>query len=239
MNTIQQQLFALQDTKYKEFQSHLVPTIDRDKIIGVRIPVMRRLAKQLASTPSIREFLNDIPHFYYDENILHGLILCEEKDFAKAVEQINQWLPYVDNWAVCDLIRPKAFRLAAKTQANQLLTHIRCQIDSERPYTIRFGIEMLMTFFLDDKKEKATISSAFFRKEYLDIVANVTHEDYYVRMMVAWFFATALAKQYETTLPYLQQQILPIWTHNKTIQKAIESLRLTPQQKTYLKTLRV
>ena len=267
---IQQQLFALQDPQYRKFHSSLIPTLPPERFIGVRMPAMRRLAKKLTERPDIIRFLNDLPHFYYDENILHGLILCEEKNYDETVRMLNRWLPFVDNWATCDLIRPKAFRIASKNNADVLLSDIRRWMDSDAPYTVRFGIEMLMTCFLDDKTDESTVSSAYFRKEYLDWVVSVndrimtrnsdttaggTHRSlneksqdaastgsslcnhYYVCMMIAWFFATALAKQYELTLPYIERKVLSPWVHNKTIQKAVESFRITPAQKACLKTL--
>lgn len=272
MTDIRQQLFALQDLQYRKFHSSLIPDIPPERFIGIRMPAMRRLAKQLAKEPYISLFLNDLPHFYYDENTLHGLILCEEKNYDETVRMLNRWLPFVDNWATCDLIRPKAFRIASKNNADALLSDIRRWMDSDAPYTVRFGIEMLMTCFLDGNTDDSTVSSAYFRKEYLDWVVRVNDRimtrnndaaaggtpcsfngksqdavsvggslcnHYYVRMMIAWFFATALAKQYELTLPYIERRVLSPWVHNKTIQKAVESFRITPEQKAHLKTLRL
>lgn len=272
MTDLQQQLFALQDLQYRKFHSSLIPTLPPERFIGIRMPAMRRLAKQLAKRPDISLFLNDLPHFYYDENTLHGLILCEEKNYDETVRMLNCWLPFVDNWATCDLIRPKAFRIASKNNANVLLSDIRRWMDSDHPYTVRFGIEMLMTYFLDNETDESTVSSAYFRKEYLNWVVGVNDRimarnndvaasgrplslngksqdaastscslcnHYYVRMMIAWFFATALAKQYELTLPYIERRVLSPWVHNKTIQKAVESFRITPAQKARLKALRV
>lgn len=272
MTDIRQQLFALQDLQYRKFHSSLIPDIPPERFIGIRMPAMRRLAKQLAKEPDISLFLNDLPHFYYDENTLHGLILCEEKNYDETVRMLNRWLPFVDNWATCDLISPKAFRSASRNHADALLADIRRWMDSDKPYTVRFGIEMLMTYFLDGNTDDSTVSSAHFRTEYLDWVVrvncrimknrnNVTTSDarlpldgnaqddatvagslsnhYYVRMMIAWFFATALAKQYGQTLPYIERRVLSPWVHNKTIQKAVESFRITPAQKAHLKTLRL
>ncbi len=228
MTEIQQQLFALQDKRYRQFHSSLIPTLPPEKVIGVRMPTMRRLAKQIAKQPYIEAFMNTLPHEYYDENTLHGLILCEEKDYDKTIALLNRWLPFVDNWATCDLVQPRAFRLAAKRQPDRLLTDCLRWAGSTEPYTIRFGVNMLMTHFLD----------TLFRPELLARVAAIESDHYYVRMGVAWYFATALAKQYEAALPYIEQHRLADWTHRKTIQKAIESYRISDDHKAYLKTFR-
>ena len=228
MTEIQQQLFALQDKKYQQFHSSLIPTLPPEKVIGVRMPAMRRLAKQIARQPDVEAFMNTLPHEYYDENTLHGLILCEEKDYDKTIALLDKWLPFVDNWATCDLVQPRAFRLAAKRQPERLLTDCLRWTGSTEPYTIRFGVNMLMTHFLD----------ALFRPELLARVAAIESDHYYVRMGVAWYFATALAKQYEAALPYIEQHRLCDWTHRKTIQKAIESYRVSDDHKAYLKTFR-
>lgn len=228
MTEIQQQLFALQDKQYRQFHSSLIPTLPPEKIIGVRMPAMRRLAKQLAKRSCIEAFMRTLPHEYYDENTLHGLILCEEKDYDKTIALLNRWLPFVDNWATCDLVQPRAFRLAAKQQPDRLLTDCLRWVGSTEPYTIRFGVNMLMTHFLDN----------LFRPELLARVAAIESDHYYVRMGVAWYFATALAKQYEAALPYIEQHRLADWTHRKTIQKAIESYRISDDHKAYLKTFR-
>lgn len=238
---IRQQLFALQDLSYREFHRGLIPTVNPDTVIGVRAPALRRLAKEVYKNHDFIGFLRELPHTYYDENNLHGFLVCEMTDYDKTIDEIDRFLPFVDNWATCDLLRPKAFRRAARQCPDRLEADIRRWMSSSEPYTIRFGIEMLMTFFLESA-ENAELdglnTSAMFQPEYLDWVAAIANDHYYVRMMVAWFFATALAKQYDATLPYIEHYVLPAWTHRKSIQKAIESLRLTPDQKSYLKTLR-
>ena len=217
-------LFSLQDTAYRDFQVKLIPGMDAQKEIGVRTPELRKLAKELAKREDIREFLNDLPHQYFDENQLHAFILSGEKDFEKCMEDLERFLPYVDNWATCDQTSPKVFRKHRK----ELLDAIRRWIESDHPYTVRFAIKMLMEHFLDEDFDPA----------YPEMVAEVRSEEYYIRMMIAWYFATALAKQYEAVLPYLEQKKLDVWTHNKTIQKAVESYRITDKQKEYLKSLK-
>ena len=221
---IRARLFSLQDTAYRDFQVKLIPGMDAQKEIGVRTPELRKLAKELAKREDIREFLNDLPHQYFDENQLHAFILSGEKDFEKCMEDLERFLPYVDNWATCDQTSPKVFRKHRK----ELLDAIRRWIESDHPYTVRFAIKMLMEHFLDEDFDPA----------YPEMVAEVRSEEYYIRMMIAWYFATALAKQYEAVLPYLEQKKLDVWTHNKTIQKAVESYRITDKQKEYLKSLK-
>ena len=221
---IRARLFSLQDTAYRDFQVKLIPGMDAQKEIGVRTPELRKLAKELAKREDIREFLNDLPHQYFDENQLHAFILSGEKDFEKCMEDLERFLPYVDNWATCDQTSPKVFRKHRK----ELLDAIRRWIESDHPYTVRFAIKMLMEHFLDEDFDPA----------YPEMVAEVRSEEYYIRMMIAWYFATALAKQYEAVLPYLEQKKLDVWTHNKTIQKAVESYRITEEQKEYLKSLK-
>lgn len=220
-----EELFALQDNSYGDFQAKLTPGIPREKFIGVRVPEVRKLAKRLAKEPGAASFLEDLPHKYYDENMLHALLLSEMKDYEACVAAVDRFLPYVDNWAVCDILSPKIFR----RNKPALLKKIREWSASEKTYTCRFGIEMLMSHFLDDD----------FKPEYLEIPAAVRSEEYYVRMMVAWFFATALAKQWDEAVKYVEEGRLDTWTHNKTIQKARESFRITPEQKEYLNTLKV
>jgi len=217
-------LFSLKDTAYRDFQVKLIPGMDAQKEIGVRTPELRKLAKELAKREDIREFLNDLPHQYFDENQLHAFILSGEKDFEKCMEDLERFLPYVDNWATCDQTSPKVFRKHRK----ELLDAIRRWIESDHPYTVRFAIKMLMEHFLDEDFDPA----------YPEMVAEVRSEEYYIRMMIAWYFATALAKQYNAALPYLEERKLDVWTHNKTIQKAVESYRITEEQKIYLKSLK-
>lgn len=220
---ITEELTRLSDMKYKAFHSKLIPNINPDTIIGVRTPHLRALAKKLRDESE--EFLGVLPHDYYEENNLHGFIISEIKDFDKCIEMLDRFLPYVDNWATCDGIRPKCF---AKNK-DKLLLKIKEWIASDRVYTVRFALEMLMCFYLDED----------FRREYLGMAAAVDSGEYYVNMMLAWYFATALAKQWDESLPYITEHRLPVWVHNKTIQKAVESLRITKEQKEYLKTLKI
>lgn len=220
---IKKRLFEMQDLGYRDFQAKLMPNIDKDVIIGVRTPLLRQFAKELKKEGA-EDFLNSLPHAYYEENNLHGFIVSEIKDYGEAVRRMDEFLPYVDNWATCDSTSPKVF----KKHKAELLREIDRWLASDKVYTIRFGIEMLMSHYLDED----------FKPEYLDKVSAVSHEDYYVKMMAAWFFATALAKQYDATLPYIEKQVLEPWTHNKSIQKAVESYRITDDQKAYLRTLK-
>lgn len=222
---IRKHLFEMQDLEYRDFQCKLMPTVDPECVIGVRTPLLRNFAKELFKEGDYEEFLNDLPHKYYDEMNLHGFILCLEKDYKKVIYEIDRFLPFVDNWATCDLVSPKK---AFKNNLDSLEKEIIRWIASKETYTIRFGMEMLMSFYLDDA----------FKEEYLQWVAEVKSDEYYVRMMQAWYFATALAKQYEATIPYIEGRKLEDWTHKKAIQKARESYRITPDQKEYLKSLK-
>ncbi|MCQ2192910.1 MAG: DNA alkylation repair protein [Paludibacteraceae bacterium] len=225
MNDLQKQLFALQDKEYAAFQAKLTPNIPADSFIGVRVPVLRNFAKNYIKNPEHKEFMAQLPHKYYDENMLHGLLVSQMKNYDECVAATETFLPYVDNWAVCDIMSPKIFG----KHKDAFFEKIREWSASNHVYTSRFGIEMLMSFYLD----------ADFKPEYLELPAAARGEDYYLKMMVAWFFATALAKQWDATLPYLQKQVLEPWTHNKAIQKARESFRITPEQKEYLNTLKI
>jgi 3-methyladenine DNA glycosylase AlkD len=222
--TIQKKLFSLQDKKYRSFQCKLMPNIAPERVIGVRTPALRLLAKELAKIPEAMDFIKILPHTYYEENNLHGFLLETIKDYNTAVREVEKLLPYVDNWATCDQIKPGVF----KKHLSELYTKIGEWIASDRVYTIRFGIEMLMNFFLDD----------YFTSESAALVVRIRSEEYYVNMMIAWYFATALAKQYTAVIPYIEQGQLDPWVHNKTIQKAVESFRITDEQKTYLRTLK-
>ena len=222
---IQERLFALQDEKYREFQRSLIPGLPRENIIGIRIPAMRKLAKEFVKEPEAAVFLKQLPHTYYDENILHALLVAEIKDYDTCVKEVERFLPHVDNWAVCDIFSPKVF----KKNRDRLIKKIKEWTASDHPYTCRFGMEMLMTHFLDED----------FRVEYLEIPAEVHSEEYYVNMMIAWFYATALAKQPDAALPWLTEKRLDLWTHNKAIQKAVESRRIPPGMKQLLRGLRV
>ena len=225
--TIQQQLFELQDLKYRDFHAKLVPGMNVNDIIGVRTPELRKFAKQLAKDERVGDFLAVLPHRYLDEMNLHGFIISELKDYNECLEEIERFLPYVNNWATCDLLSPKAFK--QKKNRVRLIEDIKRWMASDEPFIIRFGIEMLMSFYLDED----------FKPEYLKWVSDIRHEHYYVKMMVAWYFATALAKQWESSLPYIVESTLEKWTHNKAIQKAVDSYRITPEQKELLKSYRV
>lgn len=214
----------LSDSKYGDFTVKLTPGLKREKVIGVRVPQIRQIAKKIAGTMIVSSFLSELPHFYYEENILHSILITECKTFNECVSLIECFMPYIDNWAVCDIITPKVFRKNKET----LICKIKEWILSEETYTCRLGIKFLMNFFLD----------AEFKEEYLSYPSKIDRDDYYVNMMIAWFYATALAKQYNSTLPYLVNNILPIWVHNKAIQKGVESFRLDSQQKEYIKRLK-
>ena len=221
---IQKELFSLQDKEYMKFLSKLTPNVSEDTIIGVRIPKIRKLAKKLVKNNEYEDFLKELPHKYYDENLLHGAIISESKDFEKCIKLLDNFLPFVDNWAVCDTISPKIFKKYKK----ELIEKIKEWSQSDKTYTCRFGVEMLMTHFLDED----------FKKEYLEVVADIHSDEYYVKMVVAWFFATALAKQWDYAVIYLEDNRLDVWVHNKTIQKARESLRISLEKKEYLKKLK-
>lgn len=222
---IREEIFRLQDAKYREFHSRLIPNVKYDAIIGVRTPQLRNYAKQIAKREDIGEFLRDLPHSYYDENQLHAFLISEIQDFSECTQEVCRFLPYIDNWATCDQLSPKVFR----KHHPELLVWIREWIASDHTYTVRFAIGMLMAHFLDED----------FELRYPEMVAEVCSEEYYVNMMRAWYFATALAKQYEAALPFMEERRLDVWTHNKSIQKAIESRRITPEQKAYLRGLKV
>ena len=219
------ELFKMQDEKYRDFNSKLIPTVEKETMIGVRTPDLRKYAKQLVKREDVREFLHSVPHKYFDENQLHAFVLAEIKDFGVCIEEVKNFLPYIDNWATCDQLSPKVF----KKYREELLTHIKEWINSDKTYTVRFGIGMLMEHFLDEDFDPA----------YPEMVAEIRSEEYYINMMTAWYFATALAKQYEQVLPFIENKKLDTWTHNKAIQKAVESYRITDEQKTYLKGIKV
>ena len=200
MTSFQERLFAMQDKQYAAFQAKLTPGVPMESFIGIRVPVLRKFAKEFTKEKECEEFLHQLPHQYYDENMLHGLLISEVKDYEECIRLTDKFLPFVDNWAVCDIMSPKVF---AK-----------------------------------HKKESHYLDKDF-KAEYLEIPASVRSEEYYVKMMVAWFFATALAKQWDQAIPYIEQHRLAPWTHNKTIQKAIESYRITPEEKEYLRTLKI
>ena len=222
---IRSALLSMQDAEYREFMAGVVPTIPRERIIGIRTPVLKRIATELYRNGGYDGFLEDLPHYYFEENQLHAFIISEMKDYERCIMEVNRFLPYVDNWATCDQMGPKVFR----KHRMELLEQIRAWICTQHTYTIRFGIRMLMDHFLEDAYDP----------EYPEMVAAVRSEEYYVRMMAAWYFATALAKQYDAVLPFLEERKLGPWTHNKAIQKATESYRITPEQKAYLRNLKL
>ena len=222
---IRQSLFELQDIKYRDFQAKLIPGKDTETMIGVRTPELRKLAKQMLKREEIGEFLRDLPHRYFDEDQLHAFIVSGIKEYGKCMEELMRFLPFVDNWATCDQMSPGVF----KKHKPELLAEIREWLGSEHTYTVRFGIGMLMQHFLDEDFDPA----------YPELVAGVHSEEYYVNMMIAWYFATALAKQYDDVLPFIEGRRLDPWTHNKTIRKAVESYRISDEQKEYLRSLKV
>ena len=225
---IKNDLLLMQDKTYKDFHSKLMPTINPDSIIGIRVPVLRDYAKKLFkenSIESLNPFLKNLPHEFYEENNIHAFIIEKINNFDECIFYLENFLPYIDNWATCDMLNPKIF----KTNYEKLLEKIYQWINSDSVYTVRFGMGMLMRYFLDEK----------FETKYLDLVASINSEEYYINMMRAWFFATALAKQYEQTFPYIKNYSLDKWTHNKTIQKAKESFRISKVQKEELKKFRV
>lgn len=223
--TILEYLFKNQDEKYADFQSKLTPTVDRSLFIGVRTPILRSLAKEIYSTPKADEFLKSLPHKYYEENNLHAFLLERIKDYPTAIKAVEEFLPFVDNWATCDQMCLSIF----KKNTDKLLPKISEWLLSNKTYTVRFGVGCLMGFYLDDK----------FKASQLILVRDVKSDEYYINMMRAWYFATALAKQWESTIPIIEEKSLDIFTHNKTIRKAIESNRITDEQKAYLRTLSV
>jgi 3-methyladenine DNA glycosylase AlkD len=228
INKIKNDLLLMQDKTYKDFHSKLMPTINPNSIIGIRVPVLRDYAKKLFkenSIESLNSFLKNLPHEFYEENNIHAFLIEKINNFDECIFYLEEFLPYIDNWATCDMLNPKIF----KTNCDKLLEKIYQWINSDSVYTVRFGIGMLMRFFLDEK----------FETKYLDLVSSINSEEYYINMMRAWFFATALAKQYDQTLPYIKNYSLDKWTHNKTIQKANESFRITKDQKEELKKFKV
>ena len=221
---VREKLFQLQDSEYKTFHSALMPTVDKEKIIGVRVPELRKLAKDLYKCGIGEQFIENLPHKYYEEDNLHAFIVEQIKDFDICLAEAERFLPFVDNWATCDMFSPKVFALNTDVIFSKSIEWI----NSDKTYVIRYGIGMLMRYFLDDK----------FSADILKIVSGIKSDEYYVNMMIAWFFATALAKQYSDTVVYLEKELLPLWIHNKTIQKAIESNRISDETKKYIRTLK-
>ena len=224
MNELQKKLLLLQDKQYREFQSRLMPTVDKESVIGIRIPVLRKFAAEFHIKEEAGSFLSELPHRYYEENNLHAFLIEKEKDYDKCISLLDDFLPYIDNWATCDMMSPKVLG----KNRDKLIREINRWIESGDTYTMRYGINLLMKYYLDED----------FAEEYLRLVAEVVSDEYYVNMVRAWYFATALAKRYDETLPFLTENRLDKWTHNKTIQKSVESFRITDEQKKYLKTLK-
>lgn len=221
---IRDKLFEMRDEGYRDFHSKLMPTVEKELVIGVRTPDLRKLSKELFKTPQAEAFMGVLPHKYYEENNLHAFFIEQIRDYDLCIKEIDRFLPFVDNWATCDMMRPKVFA----RHLSELEGKIREWIQSDYTYTARFGIEMLMVHFLDSN----------FSPEYPKLVSRVKTDEYYVKMMIAWYFATALAKQYEAVIAYLEQNVLDADTHNKTIQKAVESYRITSDRKEYLRSLK-
>ena len=222
--TVYERLMEVKDDEYQQFQAKLVPNISPETILGVRTPDMRKIAKEVFASPERDEFLKELPHKYYEENLVHFFVIAMIKDFDECVQAVEEFLPYVDCWPVSDQSTPKVFR----KNHEKILPYIRKWIASDHVYTARFGIRMLMNDFLDDD----------FKEEYLELVASKKGDNYYLKMMVAWYFATALAKRYDETVPYIEEHRLDEWVHKKAIQKAIESYRVSDEHKEYLKSLR-
>ena len=218
-------LYDLQDLKYRDMQIKIIPTVEPESVIGVRTPELKSIAKDILKDGNYKGFLEELPHRYFEENQLHAFIISGIKDLNECMEDLETFLPYVDNWATCDQMSPKIF----KKHKDVLLTHIKEWLESDKTYTVRFGVKMLMDHFLDED----------FDPIYPEMVAKLRSEEYYVNMVIAWYFATALAKQYESILPFIEEKRLDDWTHNKAIQKSLESRRITEEQKLYLKSLKV
>ena len=221
---IHERLLSLADAQYKAFMTKLLPTVDSQSVIGVRLPLLRALAKELCKSGEANEFMDTLPHASYEENMLHALLISDIREYCECIRRIDEFLPSVDNWGTCDSMRPKCF----SKSRDKLIEDIKRWMASGEVYTQRFGLEMLMTHYLDEH----------FDAQMLSLAASVDGDDYYLKMMVAWYFATALAKQYESTLPYIEQQRLSPWIHAKTIQKAVESARIPNERKEYLRSLR-
>ncbi len=225
LQEIEKELFLLQDKEYAKLQQKIIPTAPADSVIGVRTPALRKYAKTLVKRDDVSGFIHELPHKYFDENQLHAFIISEIKDYNRCMEEVCAFLPYVDNWATCDQMSPKIF----KKHRQELLEQVKEWIGSKETYTIRFAIGMLMEHFLDED----------FGIRYPKMVAKVRSDEYYVNMMIAWYFATALAKQYDSVIPFIEEKKLDKWTHNKAIQKSVESYRITDEQKVYLKGLKI
>ncbi len=219
--SIQQRLFQMQDIKYRDFNSSLIPNLPKERFIGVRTPQLKKLAKELFGSEAASDFLSTLPHRYFEENQLHAFLIMEEKDFDKCLEMTKKFLPYVDNWATCDQLSPKVFY----KNSHSLLSMAEKWLQSKNTYEIRFGISVYMRYFLDED----------FKTEYAEKIAEIKTDEYYINMMISWYFATALYKQWDLILPFLTEKRLSKWVHNKAIQKARESKRITKEQKKFLK----
>lgn len=225
MTDIQKKLFEMQDTAYRDFHSRLMPETDKEKVIGVRTPELRKYAKQLYGTPEADKFLSQLPHRYYEEDNLHAFLIEQIKDYGEVISKLDEFLPYVDNWATCDMMKPKIF----KSHLPELKEKCFEWIESEHTYTVRFGIVMLMTLFLENEFDIAIPEK----------ISQIRSQEYYVKMAVAWYFATALAKRYDETIPFIKSNKLDLWTHNKAIQKAKESYRIRQEYKDFLNTMKI
>lgn len=222
---VQQSLFSMQDLKYLDFNSKLIPNIEKDVFIGVRTPDIRKLAKELSKNGMAQEFISILPHRYFEEYSVHGAVISNIKDYDETVKQLDRFLPYVDNWAICDTIKPVSF----KKNTDSLIEDVKRWLKSNDVYTVRFAIGCLMSYFLDEN----------FKDEYAELVSQIKTDEYYINMMIAWYFATALCKNYESVICYLEKHKLPVWVHNKTISKACDSYRISAETKVYLKNLRI
>ena len=223
--SVAEYLFSVQDLKYRDFNSKLIPNKDKDTVIGVKTPILRSYAKEMMKNGESSAFLSELPHKYFEDNQIHAFFISELKDYNTVISELERFLPYIDNWATCDQLVPKVF----KKNTDKLVDMATEWINSDRTYTIRFGIGVFMRYFLDDK----------FSKEYLYLIANIRSDEYYVNMMIAWYFATAIAKQYSSAVACIEENHLDKWVHNKTIQKACESYRVTDEHKAYLKSLKI
>lgn len=221
---IRQRLLSLKDEKYRDFTSKLMPTVDKEKIIGVRTPLLRAFAKELIKEGEYSDFLSSLPHKYYEEDNLHGFIIEGIKDFDLCISELKRFIPYIDNWATCDCVRPKVL----KKEPDRVYEFILELLKSDKTYTVRYGIGLLMSYYPDEDSSPS----------HLNLLSRIESDEYYINMMLAWYFATALAKQWESTIPYIEEKVLSQWVHRKTIQKAIESYRITDEQKAYLRTLK-
>lgn len=221
---ILEELLKLKDEKYRDFTAKLNPTVSKETIIGIRLPILRELAKEYSKDSSSKDFLNNLPHKYFEENFIHAFLIEQIKDLDFLLESLNKFLPYVDNWAVCDSMNPKIFKKCSDIETKQVIKWV----SSKETYTIRYGVNILMRHYLGDN----------FSSSHIDQLTKITNEDYYVKMVVAWYLATALAKKWDETIKYIESNKFERWTHNKAIQKAIESYRITPEQKEYLRTLK-